>query len=358
MSAGSVKLEDVQLISNEIRWLVKSGLPLEQNLADAGKGHGTRLERLTTSITDGLNRGESLDELIRQEQKGVPRMLASAVAAGVQSGDLASSIEMMGDMAGDLVDLRRDVVSAMGYPLSVVACAWLMFILLLQQCLLHIWSAIQNLRIQVHPVLRFLMESNEQYVWWPWLVPAAGLLLLVVWVVSGRANSMAFRGPELVFLMLPGVGGLLRDLRFTTLARMLSLLIEKQLPLPDALRAAGACCGSSSLDAACQRTAATMDTGKTVPPAPGKRWIPGQLPPLLHACLANSDGDNARFVMRLRAVADHYRARIELNAMWLRMLMPVVLFVVIAGGTVVIYAFSVFWPMTEIYNNLGARGLP
>jgi type II secretory pathway component PulF len=353
MSAGSLKLDDVQLISEEISWLVKSRLPLEKHLADAGKGHGKRLERLTQSISDGLNRGESLDQLIRQEQKSVPRMLASAVAAGVRSGDLASAVEMMGDLASDLVELRRQIIAAISYPLIVLICAWLLFVIVLQQALMQIWNSMLDLQLQVHPVLAWLLQFNEQYIWWPWVLPALGLGLAVLWVMSGRANAMAFRGPEKVLLLLPGVGGLLRDLRFSTLTRMLSLLIDNHLPLPDALRAAGACCGNAALDRACSSTAETMESGQPVTAASGNRWRSGQLPPLLQACLATADGHGERFSMRLRAVADHYRGRIELNAMWLRMLMPVGLFVVIAGGTVVLYSITVFWPMREIYDHLG-----
>ena len=39
--------------------------------------------------------------------------------------------------------------------------------------------------------------------------------------------------------------------------------------------------------------------------------------------------------------------------MWLRMLMPILLFAAVAGGAVIAYTLCIFWPMSEIYNNLG-----
>ena len=351
MTAGSLKLEDVQQISEEIRWLVRSRLPLEQHLASAGQG--TQLQKLTRSITEGLDRGEPLAEIVRSQKQGVPRMLASAVAAGVRAGDLAASVEMMGDMASDLVDLRRQVVSAITYPLTIVLSAWLLFVLLLQQALIRIWDSAQSLGVQFHPLASWLMNANHEYQWWPWVIPAIAFSLLVLWVISGRASAMAFRGPELLFLLLPGVGGLLRDLRFSTLARMMSLLIERQVPLPEAVRIAGACCGSRSLDRACQAAAATLESGRPLSQKMARRWSRGQLPPLLRTCLFHNDGDGDRFAVRLRAVAEHYQARIELSSMWLKMLMPMCLFALIAGGTVIIYSLSIFWPMREIYDQLG-----
>lgn len=358
MSAGTLKLEDVQLISEEISWLVRSGLPLEHHLADAGRGHGRRLQKLTRAIADGLQRGESLESLVRKEAPDAPRMLTGAVAAGVQSGDLAASVEMMGDLASDLVDLRQQILTALAYPLIVVACAWLLFVILLQHCLTRIWTAMQGLQIDVHPLLAAFLEFNRDLWWWPWLVPAAGLLVLVVWLASGRASAMAFRGPERILLLLPGVGGLLRDLRFGTLTRMLAFLLEHRVPLPDALRSAGACCGSASLDAACRRVAEDIDAGRPVPALEKHRWRSGRLPPLLHACLQQAGPDVDRFALQLRAVGEQYQSRIALTSLWLKMLMPVVLFFVVAGGTVVAYSISIFWPMTEIFRNLGVVAAP
>ena len=161
MTVGSLKLEDVQQISEEIRWLVRSRLPLEQHLASAGQG--TQLQKLTRSITEGLDRGEPLAEIVRSQKQGVPRMLASAVAAGVRAGDLAASVEMMGDMASDLVDLRRQVVSAITYPLTIVLSAWLLFVLLLQQALIRIWDSAQSLGVQFHPLA--CTSSRESGKW-------------------------------------------------------------------------------------------------------------------------------------------------------------------------------------------------
>ena len=61
----------------------------------------------------------------------------------------------------------------------------------------------------------------------------------------------------------------------------------------------------------------------------------------------------ARMVHRLRSVADFYRNRLQRNSAWVKLLMPVVLFIVIGGGCVLLYAAMTFWPVTELYRNLG-----
>jgi phosphate/sulfate permease len=58
-------------------------------------------------------------------------------------------------------------------------------------------------------------------------------------------------------------------------------------------------------------------------------------------------------VHRLRSVAEFYRSRLVRNLSWIRLLMPVMMFLVIAGGCVLAYATLVFWPVSELYRNLG-----
>lgn len=350
---STLTLEDVRELSEEVRLLVEAHLPLEQHLAAAGRGHSQRLQLVTQTIIDGLNRGTSLENVIEQECGGASRMLASAVAAGVRTGNLAATIEMMGDFAGDLIDLRRQILQAISYPLVILTVAWALFALVIQHALSRVLMSSRQLEIALHPVLHQLLQWNADYPQWIWTGPALAAGVIAFWVYSGRASSMAFRGPERLLLLLPGVGTLVRDLRFYTLSRMLTLLIERQVTLPEALLLAGSSCGSDSLRVACRDTARQIENGIPDALLSGDIWRRGRLPPLLQTCLRHTTSDGGRFLLRLQAVTEHYHERLRFNTIWLKTILPVALFVVLGGGAVVMYATAVFWPVIEIYQNLG-----
>lgn len=350
-TAAGIRLEDIHSLCDEVRLLVKAGLPLEQHLVAAGRGHSPRLQQVTQSIVDGLNSGRSLEQLIGQDPHASSRMLSAAVAAGVRSGQLADAIELLGDLAGDLVQLRRQILQAAAYPLSVLIVAWSLFALVVQHTLSRIFAATQQLDIPLHPVLTRCLQFQEAHAAWLWLIPLLLLLLAGFWLLSGRAASMAFRGPERLLLLLPGVGTLLRDLQFYTVSRMLSLLTDRQLPLPDALILAGSSCGSLPLETACRQLAEQVRNGQP-DHSQEVRWRRSQLPPLLQACLLQPLTEAGRFSLRLKAVTDFYRERLQFNTTWIRTVLPVALFLVIGGGAVLIYVTAVFWPVVEIYRRL------
>ena len=214
----------------------------------------------------------------------------------------------------------------------------------------------------MNTVLMTLLEWNKAAPWWTYVVPLGLSMLAGFWIVSGRAATMAFRGPEKIFLFLPGVRPLVRDLQNYTLTRMLSLPADRGLTLPDALTLAGGASGSAKLERACNEVSAKIRSGQGISgtastnssqASTSHAYRRYSLPPLLDVCLQQVQYSEDRLVLRLRTIADFYRNRLERNFAWLRLLMPFVMFVVIAGGCALFYSVMVFWPAAELYRHLG-----
>lgn len=372
-------IEDVQYLTHEIRDLVSAGLPLEQSLADAGRGAGLRLGRLTESIQQGLDRGESLEDLVTQLSVGESRMLASVIGAGVRSSDLSLTLEMMGDFAEDIIAMRSTLLQAITYPLTIVAVAGILIVLVVQDALEQIHEVVLQWGVPASPVAMKLLDLNQKYPHWALAFPVLFVAMLLFWGVTGRASSLSFRGPERLLLLLPGVGSMIRDLRHYTVTRMISLLTERSLPLYESLILAGGASGCRRLDKACTSLAEALKRGARIDrsgilndaaspqtnslPNSGTAVIRGEnrddrtdakaMPPLLAVCLEQTQFDESRMFHRLRSVAAFYRCRFERNAAWVRLVTPVGLFLIIGGTTVLGYCVLVFLPVTELYSRLG-----
>lgn len=351
----SITLEDIRNLSREVSSLVNAGLPLESHLAAAGAGHGKRLQQLTESISTGLQNGESLSDTVRNNKVGAPRMLAAAVAAGVQTGKLNETVQMLGDMANDLVDLRQRILQSLSYPLTVIATALVLFVVFIRTFLARVHHLINEHDVSASWWFRTLLEFDNRFWWWPVLFPVAGIVWMLFWVVSGRAAAMAFRGPECLLFLIPGVRAMIRDLQFYSLVRMLTLMVEHKIPLPDALTLSGACSGNTRLDASCRTTADQIRTGDLPALRPGANWKQGHLPPLLTVCLQQTGLSEQQLNERLSGVSGYYRRRLQLSVAWLRNIVPVAMFVVLGGGTVALYGLTVFWPVTQIYEFLAPQ---
>ena len=162
MLSRSLTLEDIHHLAEEIRHLVDAGLPLEESLAEAGRGRGERLKRVAQSISDGLSQGQSLQDIVGQHAIGAPRMLASAVGAGVQSGNLGMTVELMGDFAADVVELRNKLLQSAAYPLTIVAVAGLLLMLVVQHTLTEFLDTVRTWQMKINPWLMAILDWNER----------------------------------------------------------------------------------------------------------------------------------------------------------------------------------------------------
>jgi len=191
---------------------------------------------------------------------------------------------------------------------------------------------------------------DVQYPWWPWILPSFLLVLIVFRTVAGQPQQTSFQGPGRLLLLIPGTTTLLRDIQFYTLTRLVGQLTERQLPLPDALTLAGCSVGNRDLDVACQLEAERVRRGQPAE-LPRGLWQPGELPPLLHACLSAPSGE-IPISEQLHGVADHYRRRLAMNLAWMHHVVPSLLLLLLGGGIALCYSFVVMWPISQLYQSL------
>lgn len=354
----TLRLGDLQELADEIRHLVDAGLPLEQTLSAAGAGRGDRLKEVATTIENRLQQGESLENILQDPSLRVPKMLAAAVSAGIHSGNLELTTELMGDYAADVVQLRSRLLQAAAYPFTIVGVASALIMLVVQHFLEAYRDSLQQMRLTVTPILTTLLEWNYRAPWWVLLLPLLMVGVFFFWFISGRAGSLSFRGPERLLLLIPGVAALIRDLQNYTVTRMLSLLTGRGVGLPEALILAGSVSGRRSYEKGCSEMASLIRSG-TLPDSNDSAMInaSGKLPPLLRTGLKQVSLDENRMKHRLQAIADFYRQRFDRNMLWVKLIMPVAMFIVVAGTCTLGYALLVFWPVTELYHRLSELGV-
>ena len=133
-SGGSVTLDQLIALSDEMAALVRAGVPLERGLIEAGREIRGRLGEIANDLGTRLSQGERLPEALVQSDRAMPDVYRAVVEAGVRSGRLSQALEGMAAIARNYADARRAVGLAMLYPLIVLALAYalaLLFILLI-----------------------------------------------------------------------------------------------------------------------------------------------------------------------------------------------------------------------------------
>ena len=223
-------LDELIALNDEIAALVRSGVPLEEGLAELGGDLPGRLGQFAKVLAERTARGESLVEAMADDEQ-LPSAYRAIIEAGVSRGPPAGRVGGRGDCGPPAVrnlphhGQRRHLPTDGGaggvVRLSCFLCAEI------APRLAAMFQAFDM------PGQWFFVglgwAANSAWLWGP-IVPAAVLLLAVAWWL-GRKKS---RWVQQLFKWMPWTGGLFRCWQTATFLEMLALLVENLTPLPEA----------------------------------------------------------------------------------------------------------------------------
>ena len=349
--AVPISLEDLIALNEEIAALVRAGIPLELGLGSS-RGTPKNLRAITERLRLEMARGGSLPEALQRCGADLPPSYLAVVEAGLKSNRLSDALISSAAFARTLLEMQRGLRSALVYPVLVLCVAYGFFLVMLSDLLPRMINMLTEANATPDSLVRALQFLSQTVVYWGPALPA-GALLGAIWMglvplgVSQRPAAMLDR-----LRFLPWMGRIVNDVQSASFCQLLALLVERDVPLPEALEVSGSASADDRLARECRQIASelrkglplnqALQTSRRLPAF--TRWMlsAGQAQGALPSVMATL-GD----VYRLRA-----RSRLEL----FRMSAPLILTVVLGGGAVAAYAFLLFVPMRNLLMELTNSG--
>jgi general secretion pathway protein F len=345
----AVSIEQLVALNDEIASLVRGGMPLELGLRELAYDSVGSLRQITESLAARMHSGASLAEALEGEQQRVPATYRKVVAAGIRAGRLPAALEAISNYARELIDLRRQISLALLYPLIVVSIAYVLFIMFVGHVVERFRETYDVFRIPLPGFLAAVSQITDWATRWWWAFPLLLVALVVWWIATGGAQVLSFNGITQPLSWLPFVFYISRHFRRANFAELLALMIEHQVPLPEALRLAGEASGDRRLQASGEDLADAIERGDQFSAGRSHRY---GLPPFLFWVLSSGQtrGDLSRLLHHSSAI---YRRKALNLSRWFRTLFPVAAAAVIGGGVTALYALTLFGPLARFWLDLG-----
>ncbi|MFV2066934.1 MAG: type II secretion system F family protein [Pirellulales bacterium] len=344
-SGGSITLDDLAALNDEIVALVGAGVPLQRGLELASADLSGRLSRLTAGLAERLGQGQTLADALAAEQAPFPRLYRAIVEAGVRSGRLAAALEGLSSMLRRLIDLRRTTGLALLYPLLIALLGWALF------CFLVVVLIPQFVAIDPFgaAVPRWLIQIRATAPVWGPLAPLALVTLLCGWwFLSARSVVFLNRPRSWLWGWIPSAGRIRYWGAASTFADVLALLVEHEVPLADAVRLAAESSGDRRFGRAGEQVAAAIERGDDLGVASRSA---SDLPPFFSLLSVAADRKDA-LLRASRQAAANYRRRADWWTDWMRLYLPVLLTAVVGFTVTLGYTLSVFWPWSRVLRDL------
>jgi general secretion pathway protein F len=344
----AISIEQLVALNDEIASLVRAGVPLELGLRETGRDATGRLKEISETLAARMSSGASLAEALGAEQSRLPAAYRTVVEAGLRAGRLSAALESLSNYARELVELRRQVALALLYPLIVVSLAYLLFLVVIVDLVDRLRETYELFHLPIGWPLAIMVWAADAATRWWWVFPLCAAVSILWWMLSGGAHVLSFSGPARPLAWVPGVGLISRRFQFANFADLLGLLVDHDVPLPEAMRLSAEATAGPSLGNSVHQLAALVEQGNTASRG-GYRY---GFPPFLFWVLTQGrqSGELPRL---LRHAATIYRRRAAHLVNWFKVVFPIVTALLIGGGVTGLYALTLFGPLIRFWSDLG-----
>jgi type II secretory pathway component PulF len=349
LTFNSMTDEELIALNEEIAGMARAGLPLDQGLAAMGREMGRgNLQRITLALAADLRAGHPLAEALRRQENRVPPFYASLVAAGVRSGRIGEVLGTLTVYARTLANLRATVREALYYPATVMLFSLFLFGLLGFGILPQFDEIFQEFGMTLPTVTVLILGIFRNP--WPYLVGPLLFLAAVVGVAAWQVRRAEQASPAWAraIYSVPILGTLLHSARLAAFTDLLAILVDHQLPLPEAFVLAGAASTDPVMAHAARDVEESLREGVPLGEAlRGRGLVPEWV-----AWMAGLGEKRGTLGASLRQIASLYRHEAEMRAALLRNVLPPFLIIVTAGMFVTVFACTVMMPMYKLLEGL------
>jgi len=229
-----MKPEEAVYMAEAVADLSAEGLLLADGLRAAAKeAPSRRMANELRRVAKELEEGQSLETVLHSPQADYPRHMQGLVRAALKTNQLAEVFGEMADHQRTVHELWRSVRSALAYPAIVLTFAAVIGLWLDIFVVGEFIQMFEEFELDLPPATHVVVDLHSSGIWWL-CVPVVGLLVALVFV---RLFGGAVRWRR-VLATVPLIGPLWHWTGVCELARLLAVLLEQGIPVPEALRLA------------------------------------------------------------------------------------------------------------------------
>ena len=323
--------------------LTQAQLPLGPGLrAMADELRSRPLSGLFRRLSRQTDEGVPLETAVSDIGHEFPGHIRGLILAGTRSGRLAEVLAEFSALERERSDLSWRIGMSMAYPLLMAAALLVMFIFCGLFIVPPMASVFESFETDLPAMTVFFIATSIGGTRVLIIMLAILAPLLLLWLVMHRqrwAVRCLYRAPFL--------GSIWRWQGLVEFSRLMGLLLDQDVPLPEALRLTSDGMRSPALQAACLESAVLIEAGNTFSDCVRRQQaFPPSLKPFV-----DFGSQSSRLSDGFEAAAEAFQRRISVDARLWEIVIPAMMLVFV-GGFVGFMVISLFLPLISLITTL------
>jgi type IV pilus assembly protein PilC len=344
----SVKTSELAVFSRQLATMISSGMSILRALYVLEEQTESKfLKETLIVVRKDVEAGLSLSDAMMRHPKVFSTLFVAMTQAGEAGGVLEGSLMRVADQLEKDASLRRQIRSAMVYPIMVIVFAvgiMLALCAFLIPVFVGVFKEFGGSLPAITQVSVFASKVVTNYWWAMFLVTAVVVTAFIKWKATtwGRKQWDHFR------LHIPmKIGTIVHEVAVARWSRTLASLTSAGVPLLYALEITGRTGGNVAIEEAMDGVIASVKRGGTIA-AP---LAQAPIFPMMVTHMVGVGEETGALDAMLDKVAEFYEDRVEASVKALTSILEPVMIIGI-GSMVGFIVISMYLPLFEVYNHI------
>jgi len=262
-----IKSKELAIFTRQFSVMIDAGLPLVQCLDILSQQQDNKyFQQVLAQVRQDVEEGSTLAAAMSRHPKVFDQLYSNMVEAGETGGILDLILQRLSTFIEKIVKLKRDVVSAMIYPVAVILLAIAAVAVIMIVVIPQFQSIFLGLLGPGEPLplpTRIIVGISNFLAGW------GGLSILVLLIGSAIAVNLYYKTPngrkqiDTLLLKVPILGPIFLKIAIARFSRTLSTLLSSGVPILQSLDITARTAGNVVIENAILQIRTAVEQGKS-----------------------------------------------------------------------------------------------
>ena len=343
-----LKPEDLSFTLTQLSTYIKSGIPLVDSVRILAKqAKKPAHKKIYGQVVYELLKGESFSTALAKQGKVFPALLINMVKTSEMTGDLPSILDDMAEYYTSMNQTRKQMKSAMTYPIVVLTIALGVLVFMLVYLVPQFASMFESNDAKL-PAITLIVLGVSSFIQNYYIYLIVGIVVMIVIFKYLMNHVQSFKlSVQTILMHLPVVGKIIIYNEIANFTKTFASLLNHGVFITDSMEILSKITDNEVFKKIINKTLENLSKGEPVSSAFRGEWA---IPVVAYEMIVTGE-NTGQLGLMMEKVSNHFQAMHKTIIDQMKSLMEPLMIVFLAGIVGVIL-LSIVTPMFSIYSQI------
>ncbi|MGI9099519.1 MAG: type II secretion system F family protein [Solirubrobacteraceae bacterium] len=347
--ANRVKLGDLSIMTRQLSTMISSGMTILRSLyVLEAQTENKKLCEYLVDVRKDVEAGLPLSDALARHPKTFNPLFVAMTRAGETGGVLEESLVRIADQLEKEESLRRQVKSAMAYPIVILTFAMVVMLGMVAFIVPVFAGVFEELGDAELPKMTQFVMGISNVVTGYWYLLIVGSVVAVVGFVKWKKTTRGRSIWQRFLLRIPfKIGEIFQKVALARWSRTFSALMGAGVPLLQAIDITSKTAGNVVVEEAMAKMTTSVKSGGTI----AQPLLESPVFPSMVGHMVKVGEETGALTTMLSKIGDFYEDQVDASVKALTSILEPVM-IVFVGGVVGFIVISMYLPLFSVYDQI------